>query len=86
MTEQHDAVRLAQSLCNPIVECQVLRRALPMFAQFVAVVQMMQEVMRIVRRRPNTSIRTLGLHVKSLRNPLGVRPVVLRKAMLNALV
>jgi hypothetical protein len=36
--------------------------------------------------RPKTSIRTLGPHVKSLRNSLGVRPVVLRKAVLNALV
>ena len=49
VAKKHDAVGLVQSLGNSVIECQILRRALPMFAQFVAVVEMMREMMRIVR-------------------------------------
>jgi hypothetical protein len=41
MGEQHNAVGLAQSLGDPVVERQVFRRALPMLAQFIGVVQVM---------------------------------------------
>jgi hypothetical protein len=46
--EQHDAVDVVQSLGDPVVESQIFGRALPFFTQFVAVVQVMQEMMRIV--------------------------------------
>jgi hypothetical protein len=46
--EQHDAVDVVQGLRNPVVESQIFSRALPFFTQFVAVVQVMQEMMRIV--------------------------------------
>src|ERR1700723_2233069 len=45
--KNHDAVSLAQRLGDLVVEGQVFRRALAMFAQFVAMVQVMQEMMRI---------------------------------------
>ena len=48
MVKQHDPVGLAQSLGDPIVECQIFGRPLPTFAQLVAVVQVMQEMIRIV--------------------------------------
>ena len=46
--KQHNAIGLAQSLGDPVVERQVFRRALAMFTLFVAVVQVMQEIMWIV--------------------------------------
>ncbi len=49
MREQHDTVGVAQRLGDPVVERQVLRCALPLFALLIAVVQVMQEMMRIVR-------------------------------------
>ena len=49
MAEQHDTVGLPQCLGDLIVERQIFRRALPVFTQFVAMVQVMQEMMRIVR-------------------------------------
>ena len=50
MGEQHDAVDVAQSLSDPVVERQIFRSALPLFTRFVAVVQVMQKMMRIVGR------------------------------------
>ena len=48
MGEQHDAINIAQSLGDPVVKRQIFRRALPLFTRFAAVVQVMQEMMRIV--------------------------------------
>jgi hypothetical protein len=48
MAKKHDTVGVAKCLGDPVVEREVFGRPLPMFAQLVAVVQMMQEMMRIV--------------------------------------
>ena len=47
---QRSTIRSASRKClgDPVVEREVFGRPLPMFAQLVAVVQMMQEMMRIV--------------------------------------
>ena len=48
MIKQHDPVGIAQSLGDPIVECQIFGRSLPTFAELVAVMNMMQEIIRVV--------------------------------------
>jgi hypothetical protein len=47
--KQHDTAGIAQRLGDPVVERQVFRCALPLFALLIAVVQMMKEMMRILR-------------------------------------